>query len=83
MKVKYNSSGNIHIPKIMAKGLGFEINDDVLIECIDDKIILSSMSKMRTKNEIKTFLKSIENNDDDISKGMKAMAEWILFEDIK
>jgi len=81
VKVKYNHLGNIHLPKIMADSIGLKDNDYITIECVDNKIILSNPQKMRSRDEIKQFIAKIMQYDDDITKGMIQMAEWILYED--
>lgn len=83
MKTKIDINGNIHIPLIMKKNLELKNGQDVNIECVKDKIIISNSNKMRSRDEIKQFLADLQKYNDDISKGMKAMAEWVLYEDTK
>lgn len=83
MKTKINVNGDIHIPNIMKKNLGLRNNGEVNIECTKGRIIITPNDKMRTREEVKQFLADIQNMNDDISKGMKAMAEWVLYEDYK
>ena len=81
MKTRIDMNGNLHIPKIMKESLNIKNNDEVNIECDKGKIIITSDKKVRTRDEIKKFLADLQEYDDDISKGMKAMAEWVLYED--
>ena len=81
MKTRIDMNGNLHIPKIMKESLNIKNNDEVNIECDKGKIIVTSNKKVRTRDEIKKFLADLQDYDDDISKGMKAMAEWVLYED--
>lgn len=83
MKTKININGDVHIPSIMRKNIGIKNGQDIEIECTKGKIIISNPKKMRTQEEIKQFLADLQNYNDDISKGMKQMAEWVLYEDIK
>lgn len=83
MKTKVNVNGDVHLPNIMKKNLGIKNGQEVEIDCTKDKIVISNPKKMRTREEIKQFLSDIQNCKDDISKGMKQMAEWVLYEDIK
>lgn len=83
MKTKLMSNGNIHIPNIMKKNIGVKNGQEVEIECTKGKIIISNPKKMRTQEEIKQFLADLQKFDDEISKGMKQMAEWVLYEDAK
>ena len=83
MKTKLNVNGDIHIPNIMKKNLGLTNCGEVEIDCVKDKIIISNPKKMRTRDEVKQFLADLQKFDDDISKGMKQMAEWVLYEDTK
>lgn len=83
MKTKININGDVHIPSIMKKNLGIRNGQDVEIECTRGKIIISNSSKMRSRDEVKQFLADLQKYNDDISKGMKQMAEWVLYEDTK
>jgi len=83
MKTKINVNGDVHIPSIMRKNIGIKNGQDVEIECRNNKIIISNISKIRSREEIKGFLADLQKYNDDISKGMKQMAEWVLYEDTK
>ena len=64
----------------MLKELG--IDEDINIECKNKQIILTNTKAIRTKEEIREFMKTI-TTDDDVSKGMKYALEWVLKEDRK
>lgn len=81
MKIRINKNGDIHLPKIMKENLGIKNNELINIECSRDKIIITSDKKMRTRDEIKSFIADLKNIDDDVTKGMRAMADWVLYED--
>lgn len=81
MKTRIDNNGNIHIPKIMKDNLGIKKGQQVNIECSRDKIIITNDKKMRTRDEIKSFIADLKDFDDDVTKGMKAMADWVLYED--
>lgn len=83
MKTKVNVNGDVHLPNIMKKNLGIKNGQEVEIDCINNKIIISNSNKMRSREEIKSFLADLQKYNDDISKGMKQMAEWVLYEDTK
>lgn len=83
MKTKVDKNGCVHIPKIMKDNLKIKNGQEINIECNKNKIIITSNKQIRSREEIKNFLADIQQFDDDISKGMKAMAEWILYEDYK
>ena len=83
MKTKINVNGDVHIPSIMKKNLGIENGTEVEIECARGKIIISNCNKIRSREEIKSFLADLQRYNDDVSKGMKQMAEWVLYEDVK
>ena len=82
MKIKIDKNGCVHIPKIMRQNIGIKNGQELNVECKNDRIIITSDKQMRTREEIKKFLSDIQEFDDDISKGMRAMAEWVLYEDI-
>lgn len=81
MRAKIDNNGNIHIPKIMKDTLNIKNGQNVNIECERGKIIITNTKSIRSREEIKGFLSDLQEYNDDISKGMKSMAEWVLYED--
>lgn len=81
MRIKIDKNGCVHIPKIMKDNLGIKNEQELNIECINNKIIITNGKQIRTREEIKKFLSDLKDYNDDISKGMKTMAEWVLHED--
>lgn len=82
MKIKIDNNGCVHIPKIMKENLEIKNGQEVNIECKNGKIIITNEKQIRTAEEIKKFLADLQEYDDDISRGMKTMAEWVLCQDI-
>lgn len=83
MKIKIDKNGCVHIPKIMKQNLNIKNGQEINIECKNDKIIITSGKQIRTREEIKDFLADLQDYNDDITKGMKTMAEWVLYEDLE
>lgn len=83
MKIKIDNLGRITLPAGMRKELNINAGDELRISCNDNRITIVNAKVMKTREEILSFLKKINNLDDDISKGMKTALEWVLNDDIK
>ena len=83
MKVKIDNFGRITLPTGMRKELNINAGDELRISCNDNRITIVNAKVMKTREEILSFFKKINNLDDDISKGMKTALEWVLNDDIK
>ena len=83
MKIKIDNFGRITLPTGMRKELNINAGDELRISCNDNKITIVNAKVMKTREEILSFFKKINNLDDDISKGMKTALEWVLNDDIK
>ena len=80
MKKKLDKLGRLVIPSEMRKELG--IDEDVNLEVRNKQIIITNTKQMRTKEEIRDFMKTIDGKDD-VSNAMRYTLEWVLKEDIK
>ena len=83
MKIKIDNFGRITLPTGMRKELNINAGDELRISCNDNRITIVNAKVMKTREEILSFVKKINNLDDDISKGMKTALEWVLNNDIK
>lgn len=83
MKIKIDNFGRITLPVGMRKELNINAGDELRISCNDNRITIVNAKVMKTREEILSFFKKINNLDDDISKGMKTALEWVLNNDIK
>ena len=83
MKIKIDNFGRITLPTGMRKELNINAGDELRISCNDNRITIVNAKVMKTREEILSFFKKINNLDDDISKGMKTALEWVLNNDIK
>lgn len=83
MKIKIDNLGRITLPAGMRKELNINAGDELRISCNDNRITIVNAKVMKTREEILSFFKKINNLDDDISKGMKTALEWVLNDDIK
>lgn len=83
MKIKIDNFGRITLPAGMRKELNINDGDELRISCNDNRITIVNAKVMKTREEILSFFKKINNLDDDISKGMKTALEWVLNDDIK
>lgn len=83
MKIKIDNFGRITLPTGMRKELNINAGDELRISCNDNRITIVNAKVMKTREEILSFFKKINNLDDDISKGMKTALEWVLNDDIK
>ena len=83
MKIKIDNFGRITLPAGMRKELNINAGDELRISCNDNRITIVNAKVMKTREEILSFFKKINNLDDDISKGMKTALEWVLNDDIK
>ena len=83
MKIKIDNLGRITLPVGMRKELNINAGDELRISCNDNRITIVNAKVMKTREEILSFFKKINNLDDDISKGMKTALEWVLNDDIK
>lgn len=83
MKIKIDNLGRITLPSGMRKELNINAGDELRISCNDNRITIVNAKVMKTREEILSFFKKINNLDDDISKGMKTALEWVLNDDIK
>ena len=72
--------GRLVLPSEMRKELNIKDDDFVNIEFKNKQIIITNAKPIKTRDEIKDFMKTI-TTDDDISKGMKYALEWVLRED--
>lgn len=81
MKIKINVNGDIHLPKIIKENLGIRNGEELNIECKNEKIIITKNNKLKSAEEIQSFLSDLTEFNDDISRGMKTMAEWVLGKD--
>lgn len=83
MKINVDNQGRIILPAGIRKELNIKNGDELRISCNDNRITIVNAKVMKTREEILSFLKKINNLDDDISKGMKTALEWVLNNDIK
>ena len=83
MKIKIDNLGRITLPAGMRKELNINAGDELRISCNENRITIVNAKVMKTREEILSFFKKINNLDDDISKGMKTALEWVLNDDIK
>ena len=83
MKIKIDNFGRITLPTGMRKELNINAGDELRISCNDNRITIVNAKVMKTREEILSFFKKINNLYDDISKGMKTALEWVLNDDIK
>lgn len=83
MKINVDNQGRITLPSGMRKELNINAGDELRISCNDNRITIVNAKVMKTREEILSFFKKINNLDDDISKGMKTALEWVLNDDIK
>lgn len=83
MKINVDNQGRIILPAGIRKELNIKNGDELRISCNDNRITIVNAKVMKTREEILSFLKKINNLDDDISKGMKTALEWVLNDDIK
>ena len=83
MKIKIDNFGRITLQTDMRKELNINAGDELRISCNDNRITIVNAKVMKTREEILSFFKKINNLDDDISKGMKTALEWVLNDDIK
>ena len=83
MKIKIDNFGRITLPTGMRRELNINAVDELRISCNDNRITIVNAKVMKTREEILSFFKKINNLDDDISKGMKTALEWVLNDDIK
>ena len=70
MKIKIDNLGRITLPAGMRKELNINAGDELRISCNDNRITIVNAKVMKTREEILSFFKKINNLDDDISKGM-------------
>lgn len=80
MNRKIDDLGRIVIPAEMKKELGIEPNQELKIELIGNKIIISNPVGMRSKEEIEKMYKDICNlaNRNDYDKGFEDALKMVL-----
>lgn len=82
MKKKIDSLGRLVIPEPYRTELGIELEQNVEIEKIGNKIVISNPKGIRSKDEIEKMLHDAKNlNQDEYTKGFINALKMVLNKD--
>ena len=82
MKKKIDSLGRLVIPEPYRTELGIELEQNVEIEKIGNKIVISNPKGIRSKDEIEKMLHDAKNlNQDEYNKGFIDALKMVLNKD--
>lgn len=78
MKLKMER-GRILIPKILRDLLKVELNGEIDVECVGNKIVLYNSADMRSKEEILEVINSVRGKDIDHDTKLQIdTLKWVL-----
>lgn len=77
---KIDNLGRIVIPNEFRKSLGIELDQEIKMDLIDNKIVISNINGMRSKEEIEKMYKDIRNLEHrgEYDKGFEDALKMVL-----